>query len=190
MSMSLAQNIILFLWLGAIAFWIFRAFGNKRTAHQQPLPPRLFAVPLLLIALVTVIDYAAGQVLERSVVPDTTAAAYTALALVMAGIAYGVWARVTIGRNWSGLVTVKEDHALITSGPYAYTRHPIYVGIIWASLGSALAFRQLVGFVCVLVVAVTLALKARVEERLMTDQFGDAYRSYASRVKALVPFVF
>ena len=59
------------------------------------------------------------------------------LALLCAGLAFAVWARVELGRNWSGSVTVKEGHELIRSGPYAYVRHPIYTGLIAALIGTA-----------------------------------------------------
>lgn len=47
-----------------------------------------------------------------------------------------VWARVHLGRNWSGIVTVKEDHELIRTGPYGYVRHPIYTGLITGLIGT------------------------------------------------------
>src|SRR3954471_14186951 len=60
------------------------------------------------------------------------------LALVCAGMLFMVWARVHLGRYWSGYVTLKEGHQLIRTGPYRLVRHPIYTGFLAAALGTAL----------------------------------------------------
>ena len=60
--------------------------------------------------------------------------------IVLAGAAFTVWARITLGRNWSAEVTFKQDHELIESGPYALARHPIYTGLIVMALGTAINY--------------------------------------------------
>jgi protein-S-isoprenylcysteine O-methyltransferase Ste14 len=109
--------------------------------------------------------------------------------LTLAGLLFTVWARTHLGRNWSGLVTIKQDHELITSGPYSTVRHPIYTGLLLAFVGSALARSELRGILAVVLVFWALWRKSRIEERWMRDQFGDAYREYSSHVAALIPFV-
>ena len=105
------------------------------------------------------------------------------------GLAFTVWARVHLGRNWSVTVTIKKGHELITSGPYAFVRHPIYTGLLLAFLGSALALGEWRGVVALALAAGALWAKLRFEERWMREQFGEEYQSYAKRVPALVPFV-
>jgi protein-S-isoprenylcysteine O-methyltransferase Ste14 len=63
--------------------------------------------------------------------------AWLGLAVTMGGCAFAIWARATLGSNWSSLVTVKQDHELILRGPYAVVRHPIYSGVLLALTGSA-----------------------------------------------------
>jgi protein-S-isoprenylcysteine O-methyltransferase Ste14 len=112
----------------------------------------------------------------------------SALALTVAGLAFTVWARVHLGRNWSGTVTLKEGHELIRTGPYAYVRHPIYAGLMVALLGSAVAcgeLRALIGFV---IVTAALVRKLRIEERFMRESFPEQYRDYCAEVPALIPF--
>ncbi len=107
---------------------------------------------------------------------------------MLAGLALAVWARVHLGGNWSGSVTVKEAHELIRSGPYAYVRHPIYTGLIAAVLGTALAadtVRAALGFA---IIAAALLRKLRTEGGFMRETFPGEYARYCAEVPALIPF--
>jgi len=86
-------------------------------------------------------------------------------------------------------VTIKEGHELVTSGPYALVRHPIYTGLLLALLGSTLALGDLRAVLAFALAAGALWHKLRIEERWMRQQFGDAYQAYSRRVAALIPFV-
>jgi protein-S-isoprenylcysteine O-methyltransferase Ste14 len=109
--------------------------------------------------------------------------------LTLAGLLVAVWARVHIGRNWSGTITVKEDHDLITSGPYSLVRHPIYTGLLLALSAFALARGEWRGVIAVALAFWAFWRKLRIEERWMREQFGVAYEEYSRRVSALIPFV-
>jgi protein-S-isoprenylcysteine O-methyltransferase Ste14 len=112
------------------------------------------------------------------------------LGIIVAGLLYSVWARLVLGSNWSSIVTVHSDHQLIQTGPYAYTRHPIYTGILAAAFGTVLAdgeVRTLLGFICLFL---AFHLKLLVEERFMRGRFGITYEAYEAKVKRLVPFIY
>jgi protein-S-isoprenylcysteine O-methyltransferase Ste14 len=109
--------------------------------------------------------------------------------MVLAGVAFTVWARITLGRNWSSEVTLKEDHELIESGPYAVARHPIYTGLLLMGLGTAINYGRLIGFILLFSVCGAIWWKARQEERIMSRHFPDAYAEYRTRVHAIIPFV-
>jgi protein-S-isoprenylcysteine O-methyltransferase Ste14 len=114
---------------------------------------------------------------------------FGAAVLTVIGCAVAIWARVVLGSNWSGAPDVKQGHILVQSGPYAFTRHPIYTGFIIAVLGTALAvsrYRAMIGFLCVLA---SILLKIGQEEKLMLQSFPEDYAGYRKRVKALVPWV-
>jgi len=96
---------------------------------------------------------------------------------------------VHLGRNWSRSVTIKQDHQLIVTGPYAIARHPIYTGILTGFLGTAIATTQARGLLAFVLVFLVLWFKLRMEEEWMRNQFGDTYASYSKRVAALVPFL-
>jgi protein-S-isoprenylcysteine O-methyltransferase Ste14 len=105
------------------------------------------------------------------------------------GLLFTVWARIVLGRNWSGIVTVKQDHELVTAGPYRWVRHPIYTGLLIAFAGSAIARGEWRGVLAVVIVLAGLWRKLKLEERWMIETFGDAYLRYRAKVRALIPFV-
>ena len=124
-----------------------------------------------------------GEAMAQHIVPATPAFQLLAIAMVAAGLGFAALARVWLGRNWSAMVTLKQDHELIRSGPYAYVRHPIYTGLLLALLGTALAVgtgSALAGFA---VMIVAFVRKLTIEERFMADEFGDAICALPRRGK-------
>jgi protein-S-isoprenylcysteine O-methyltransferase Ste14 len=111
------------------------------------------------------------------------------LVLLAAGLGEAVWARVYLGRNWGMPMTEKERPELVTSGPYRFIRHPIYSGMLLAMAGSALA-ATLWWLVILVGLGSYFIYSARVEERLMTTAFPEAYPAYRARSKMLIPSVF
>lgn len=106
------------------------------------------------------------------------------------GLSGALWARATIGSNWSSDVVIKENHELIERGPYHWVRHPIYSSMLFMYIGGAIWFGRALEFAAIILVVLALGYKALQEERLLTKHFPDAYPSYKARVKALIPFVF
>jgi len=115
-------------------------------------------------------------------------AGWVGAALSIVGVAIAIWARVHLGRNWSSHPTFKTEHELVTSGPYAYVRHPIYTGVILALLGSVC-----IGYSYTLIIAVGVIImfivRIRKEERIMLSLFPDQYPPYQARTKKLIPFI-
>jgi protein-S-isoprenylcysteine O-methyltransferase Ste14 len=109
--------------------------------------------------------------------------------LLFAALGFGLtwWARINLGRFWSGTVTLKADHTLIRSGPYSLTRHPIYTGLLIAVLATALDNGSLAGLIGFGFIMLGLVLKLRQEEQFLTGQFGAAYDTYKKEVPALIP---
>ena len=127
--------------------------------------------------------------LNAGIVPRATQIACVAAFLCVAGLAFALWARATLGRNWSGVVTLKEGHELVQCGPYQFVRHPIYTGVLIMSFATALIESRLAGFVGVLLMFASFWIKLDREERLMLKQFPERYAAYKQRVKRLIPFV-
>ncbi len=129
-----------------------------------------------------------GPVLNERLFPWAPWEFWTAALVTAAGLGFAVWARLHLGRNWSGTVTLKQSHELITTSPYSLVRHPIYTGLLIAFLGSAMARGEWRGVLAVAIAWVALWRKLRLEERWMRDLFGEQYAAYQQRVPALIPF--
>ena len=106
---------------------------------------------------------------------------------MVGGLSFCVWARRVLGRNWSGIVTVKEGHELVREGPYRMVRHPIYTGLVLAFAGMALVDAQWRGVLAVAIGVGAFWRKLRLEERWMTEIFGQRYVEYREHTKALIP---
>jgi len=105
------------------------------------------------------------------------------------GVAVAIWARVCLGDNWGMPMTRRADPHLITSGPYAYVRHPIYTGILLGLTGTMLATSPARLFGWPLVALVYFHIAAMREERDMLKAFPEEYRAYMSKTRRLIPFV-
>lgn len=120
---------------------------------------------------------------------DVTALHWAGLAVALTGVALAVWARRTLGRSFTMFPRPKPGAKLVTDGPFALVRHPIYAGGILLFAGCSLAFSPW-GLAATLVLALLWAAKARVEERRLAERFP-AYAAYRERVrKRLLPFVY
>ncbi len=180
-----------YLWLGLGIFWLVGAITAKRTALTQSPGSRLLQVAPEIVAFFLLLGrFNWPYWLRRRFVPEySLAPMWVGLAFTAAGIGFAIWARLWIGRNWSGRVTIKEEHELIQDGPYAIVRHPIYSGFLLAILGTAIVHGEVRGLLALPLAAVGWTFKLRLEESFMAQQFGTAYLDYKRRVKALVPFV-
>lgn len=185
------QTAIGYCW-GTLGFvWLLGLARLKRTVHSQPAGPRLFHFMLAALGfgLLGGSYFAIGW-LGSQVVPQTAAIGIGGVVLTVAGCFVAAWARVTIGANWSGRATVKAGHELITRGPYALARHPIYSGLLLASVGTAIVFGQARCFLGLVLIVLALVVKMSQEEQLMLQAFPHAYPAYRMRVKALIPGIF
>lgn len=180
------------VWLAwVIAWWVF-AINVKATVRRQPVLSRLLNMALLwcAFALLAVTNVPVPRPLTQHFLPLSEWQFWAALgaALTLIGLLFTVWARVYLGRNWSGMfATIKADHELVTGGPYALVRHPIYSGLMLAFIGTALAIGQWRAMLAVALALIAIVHRIIVEEGFMREQFGTAYDLYARRVRAFVP---
>ena len=122
-------------------------------------------------------------------IPASAAAAF-ALCLCTSGAAIVVWSQQTLGTQWSLTARLIEGHRLVTSGPYAVVRHPVYAAMILMVIGTGLGRTTPAGMATALAAYLAGTLvRVRAEERLMGQAFGAAWRAYTARVRALIPGV-
>lgn len=184
------RNLIALMWFAWVLYWWALSFNVKIAAKREPLFSRLLHLgPLLLAALLLALpDVPLAPLGERFLAPALWPVRVGA-ALTAAGLLFTVWARRHIGKNWSAIVTIKEGHEFVASGPYAIVRHPIYTGLLVAFTGTALALGEWRGVLALAIVAWALWRKLRLEERWMHQHFGADYQAYCRRVAALLPFI-
>jgi len=193
MHMSLGDFYEIFfygIWVVWTVLWLALARNVKVTARRQPALPRLLNMALLVFAAaVLAIPHLPVPGLELHLLPASQWKFWVGLgaALTLLGLLLAAWARIYLGRNWSGVAAVKADHELITGGPYRWVRHPIYSGLALAFIGMALANGEWRGVLSITLALTAIVQRIIVEEQFMRQQFGAAYDAYALRVRALVP---
>jgi protein-S-isoprenylcysteine O-methyltransferase Ste14 len=176
------------LWTAFVAYWLFASRHAKRTVATGQ-PPLVRAAALVFIALGPMLYY-----LPLSSVPflgwrlgsPGHALTTVGLGLMVLGLLFAVWARRRLADNWSGAVTLKEDHALVTTGPYSIVRHPIYLGVFVAMLGTGIVIGEVRAFLPLLGIFGIWG-KMAAEETLLRAAFPRQYEEYAKRVKRLIP---
>lgn len=116
------------------------------------------------------------------------------LALFLVGLSLTFWARRTLGAMWgistSRQVKLLPDHQLIQSGPYAWVRHPMYLGWWVSVLGLVLIYRTWIVLGLLIMSLIIFYRRARLEESVLAEKFGDEWKSYVARSKCLIPFIY
>lgn len=187
---ALAVDIVSGCWIVFIAIWVLAAISTKRTVYRESRAQRLRYWVLLVTAYFLLIyGRQLPYPLNLRIIPHAAPIAWTAAILCIAGLLFALWARFILGRNWSGMVTLKEGHELVERGPYRFVRHPIYTGMLAMFFATALVQGHLAGFVGVLLMFASFWIKLGLEENLMLQQFPERYAAYRQRTKRIIPFV-
>lgn len=178
------------VWIVFLLYWQIKAANTKTTQRLEPAASRALRVLIFVIAIALLSTTRIPLPwLYHQLWPFGLWSFWLGAAIAVAGLLFAIWAREHLGRNWSRSVTIKKDHELITTGPYAVVRHPIYTGILTGFLGMAIAISQVRGFIVFVLIFVAFWMKFRMEERWMRSQFGDTYAAYARQTAALVPYI-
>jgi protein-S-isoprenylcysteine O-methyltransferase Ste14 len=189
---SLYRWIITGLWLLFVAYWAVAAVGAKRNATRRRLPSEIglrLVVILLIVAVVRSSSLRQFLAETQRFANHSVVLGWVGVALCLLGFGLAINARWHLGRNWGMPMSRKEQPELVTSGPYALIRHPIYTGLILAMLGSALGLNIFWALLLVLVSAYFI-YSARREEAVMLQLFPQQYPAYMARTGMLVPRLF
>src|SRR5271157_4567450 len=189
--MKIFYQVIFILWLVFFAYWLVSATSAKRSIQNvswwKGVIFRFILIALTLLLLRT------SQVnhLLVSVESFETGSTKIVLGIIgvffcVSGMAVAVLARVYIGRNWGMPMSLREDPELVTTGPYAFVRHPIYTGILLAVLGTLLVV-GIIWFPLFVIFCAYFVYSAKTEEKYMLKQFPKVYPEYKKRVKAFIP---
>jgi protein-S-isoprenylcysteine O-methyltransferase Ste14 len=179
------------VWIAFLIYWRIKAANTKSTQRLEPAASGILRLLIILVAIVLLsttwipLPWLYRPVWRAGFWPFWLGAAVT-----VSGLLFAVWAREHLGRNWSRSVSIQQDHELITTGPYAVVRHPIYTGILAGFLGLAIALSEVRGFVVFVLFFLVFWAKLSKEEQWMRSQFGETYAKYVHRTAALVPYLF
>lgn len=197
------KYVVVFLWFAWLVSWLAASNWAKETVKA---PARRNEVPYRILQTLgfAMVFMSLGQSASYEPEPgiDATILAFLfsqvwepagwlswiAVLLTAGGFAFAWWARLHLGELWSSSVTRKQDHTVIDSGPYGIVRHPIYTGMLLATIAVVLISGRWLALIGFIVVIAAIWVKARLEERFLREELGpEAYGAYAKRVPMLVP---
>jgi protein-S-isoprenylcysteine O-methyltransferase Ste14 len=182
--MRAVEIIIAAAWAAFWIYWLIAAFSMKRGrvpwSRELRIRVVIIAAVIILLRLGAFRDHGVNTSPWR---------AGLGLVLLALGLGIAIWARLHIGRNWGTPMTQKDDPDLVTSGPYHLVRHPIYLGILLAGVGTATALSWF-WLVAVGIAGVYFVYSATVEERFLAEKFPDTYPAYRRSTKMLIPFIY
>jgi protein-S-isoprenylcysteine O-methyltransferase Ste14 len=190
-TLAICHWWIVGLWTAMLVYWLIAAIfvkrGGDRGAARRGLGVRLGLFVVIVIAVELARRSSQLVALQRAELHSLPLAIIGAV-LVSGGAMVAFSARAVIGRNWGTPGTRKTDTELVTTGPYARIRHPIYSGILLMMIGSAIGLFPAWWLVAA-ASGTYFIVSARSEERFMAERFPDAYPAYRARTKMLIPFV-
>ena len=188
MDLSSSRQWISALWLLFGLYWLVSALKRKKTKQRETVLQRFgYMLPLVLgFYLLNEARPLYGWFQSRFL-PVGPLGEWLGVILTAAGIGVAFWARWHLGTNWSGVVTLKEGHELIRTGPYRLIRHPIYTGILLALFGTAIAFGKVRALFAVAIVWLSFYIKARREESFLSQEFGPNFAEHKQHTGMFLP---
>lgn len=190
MLIRYSLDAIAIFWIAWFLYWLIAAANVKSARWREPLSQRWrHSIPFFLAAVLMIPTNPPWGVLRHRFIPFSPALPTIGALIVAVSLGFAVWARLHLGRDWSGTITLKEDHRLVTTGPYAFVRHPIYTGLLFAFVGTALAIGEWRCALATVFLVAGILVRCSAEEAKMRETFPD-YDDYAGRTKRLIPFLY
>ena len=192
MSLATLRNLALAACLPVLIAYLdapFRTFRQRFVAHRWAERLVLFSIELNLFLLWLLARVFLGR--DAALAPSglETPFAAAGAALAWAGALFAAWAKLALGHWFSATFGIKPGHELVTRGPYAVVRHPMYLGLITLGAGLGIAYDSALTLGIALAFVVPFALHALIEEQMFAQHFGAAWEAYAKRVPRLFPSV-
>jgi protein-S-isoprenylcysteine O-methyltransferase Ste14 len=177
-------------WIAFGLYWLVSALNRKVTKKRETYFQRFrYTLPLLICFWILLRPEYRDWYgwLAARFVPSGPVWEWVGVAMTAAGVAIAIWARWHLGSNWSGVVTLKEGHELIRTGPYRAIRHPIYTGMLLGLLGTAVTIGEVRGLLAVALGWLSFYFKARREESFLTEEFGSAFVEHRRHTGMFLP---
>ncbi len=178
------------IWIAWLCSWVAASFWSGRTQKRVATLETWTYRAAMIAGGILLVPWTVPVLGERQIWQVSYSGAYALAAVMLVGLGLTWWARIYLGRLWSSVITRKEGHRIIDTGPYAMVRHPIYTGLIIALLATAAAEARVTALIGAALVIFGIWLKARSEERFLMAELGpDVYGAYCRRVPMLVPLL-
>ena len=176
------------LWVILGVYWLVAALSTKKVALNESAGLRLLRLAVLVVVLALLLtEWFNRGFLGQRFVARIAVLEWFGVAVTACGASIAIWARSTLGSNWSDKVVLKVDHQLIRSGPYRYLRHPIYTGVLLAMVGTTLTNGRWRCVVALAVLSVNYFIKAKREEKILSARFGDAFAEHKRNTGFFLP---
>ena len=188
--MQIVDITLILIWAVFFGYWFISAMRDRAPLKRTPARVTaltLLAVPIMLFAFL--VGMFAPWVITARFLPDLFPLALAGMVLTLCGLGFAVWARIHLGKSWTGLPAIRVNHKIIRTGPYRMVRNPIYTGILLGLAGTTIATGYRTAAFVLLTALSVFLVKIRMEERFLEDEFGEEYTGYKDNVKALVPFI-
>lgn len=182
--MSIGCWVVIALVWWVAGSWSARQRGRATVVHGWWIRERV------LIGIAAIGTFAIPGSWWQLVRVHAPALRLTGLILLVAGVLFALWARFTLGGEWSGVPGVKAEHRLITTGPYRLVRHPIYTALLTMLCGTWLTGTPGRFLFWTLAAGVLFSLRVFKEDELMAAQFGTSFQEWRQHTPALIPLPF
>ena len=184
MKLDLLDHIVRLGWMLIMTVWLALAFESNEPVEIKR--DRRSDISVWIVSLAWIV-----LLLPRfngpQLIPRIMFLRIVGSGLTITGFVFALWARFYLGSSWDAFISLKLDHKLVRTGPYAIVRHPIYSGFMLALVGSALNFGHLRSFIAATMVIAAWIYKSGLEEGFMMEHFGSEYDRYCRDVKRLIP---
>jgi protein-S-isoprenylcysteine O-methyltransferase Ste14 len=186
LSADQALEMASLLWALLMLVWLVLWFGMKRAKKRETPSERLEHVVPVLLAFWLLFGKP-WKVLDTRLFPETPVSLWVGVLVTALGVGISIWARVSLGANWSGTVTLKRDHELIRKGLYRWIRHPIYTGMLVGFAGTELIKGHASGVLGIALLWLSFYIKARREENFLRQEFGEGFEEHARQTGMFLP---
>jgi protein-S-isoprenylcysteine O-methyltransferase Ste14 len=184
------ETTIWAIWIAWWISWLAAAAWSDRAVKRPPNRQQILYRLLAILGYLLLFGAYRHQLRTEIILWNTPVAlAWLMAAVTFGGLLFTWWARVHLGRLWSSSVSRKADHHVVDTGPYGIVRHPIYTGIIVATIATAAMRGTALSWIGMGVMTVGWVIKARLEEKFLREQLGPDYDEYSRRVPMLVPLL-
>ena len=190
--MLIYLQIIAGIWIVFMAFLFIPAIWASTPVERVSIQyvKGSIILAIIVVAIVVLLSSYGSKTLMFRIIPDSQLAGITGILLTFIGFGFSTWARLHLGKNWSSMVEVKVGHRLVRTGPYRMVRNPMYTGFIISFVGAAVAFGQVLGFVVLGIMIISIWGKIKAEETILLEKFGEEYRQYKKDVRAaIIPWI-